>query len=74
MNSKNMERRKKKKYDENVPLTITGMKLDEARIFCTSRGYILNMYGERHTQHETYLVTVITIDENGIIKEAKYGK
>ena len=69
-----MERRKNKKYDENLPATIIGMKLDEARIFCTSRGYILNMYGERHVQHETYLVTVITIDENGIIKEAKYGK
>ena len=69
-----MERRKNEKFVECIPDVIRGMALVEARRFCTGRGYVLRMVGDKVSHHATYLVTVVTIDDKGIIKEAKYGE
>ncbi len=63
---------RKKQFKHDIPKTIIGMSLNDAKNYCLSEGYQLNL-GDK-TLNETYLVTVKEIDSDGKIVDAKYGK
>jgi len=63
---------RKKHSPHDVPKAIIGMSLNDAKNYCLSEGYQLNL-GDK-TLNETYLVTVKEIDSDGKIVDAKYGK
>ena len=63
---------RKKQSPHDVPNAIIGMSLNDAKNYCISEGYQLNL-GDK-TLNKTYLVTVKEIDSDGKIVDAKYGK
>lgn len=69
-----MDRKKTKRTTNDIPKGIIGLSIESAKKICNAEGYSLKMYGETTSLHETYIVTVVSIDEKGIITEAKYGK
>lgn len=69
-----MERKKTKRTKNDLPKSIIGLNTESAKDICKADGYALKMYGETTKLHDTYIVTVVSIDENGLITEAKYGR
>ena len=64
---------KTKRIKHNIPESIIGMTISEARNYCLSEGFVLSI-GDKQNVDQTYLVTVSEIDEYGKIVGAKYGK
>ena len=64
---------KTKRIKHNIPESIIGMTIIEARNYCLSEGFVLSI-GDKQNVDQTYLVTVSEIDRNGKIISSKYGK
>lgn len=68
---------KVKRFKTNLPDTIIGMTLENAKMFCLAEGYVLqtndNPISDKELS-ETYLITVNEIDSDGKILKSKYGK
>jgi hypothetical protein len=68
---------KVKRFKTNIPETIIGMTLENAKMFCLSEGYVLqtndNPISDKELS-ETYLITVNELDSDGKILRSKYGK
>jgi hypothetical protein len=64
---------KAKRIKHNIPESIIGMSINEARNYCLSEGFVLSI-GDKQNIDQTYLVTVSEIDSNGKIIESRYGK
>ena len=64
---------KAKRIKHNIPESIIGMTISEARNYCLSEGFVLSI-GDKQNIDQTYLVTVSEIDRNGKIISSKYGK
>ena len=64
---------KTKRIRHNIPESIIGMTIDQARKYCLYEGFILSI-GDKQNTHQTYLITVTEIDEDGKIIGSKYGK
>lgn len=68
---------KVKRFKPNLPETIIGMTLENAKMVCLSEGYVLqtndNPISEKELS-ETYLITVNELDSDGKILKSKYGK
>jgi hypothetical protein len=68
---------KVKRFKINIPETIIGMTLENAKMFCLSEGYVLQTNDNPILDKElsdTYLITVNEIDSDGKILKSKYGK
>jgi len=68
---------KVKRFKINIPETIIGMTLKNAKMFCLSEGYVLQTNDNPILDKElsdTYLITVNEIDSDGKILKSKYGK
>lgn len=64
---------KAKRIKHNIPESIIGMTISEARNYCLSEGFVLSI-GDKQNIDQTYLVTVSEIDSNGRIIGSRYGK
>jgi hypothetical protein len=62
-----------KRFKNNLPNTIVGMSLEQAKMTCLSEGYILS-FNNTDKIDLTYLVTVVEMSPDGKILNAKYGK
>ena len=62
-----------KRFKSNLPDTIVGMSLEQAKTACLSEGYVLSL-NDNDKINLTYLVTVVKMSPDGKILKAKYGK
>jgi hypothetical protein len=60
----------------NLPMSIIGLTIEQAKISCLVEGYVLRLKdcNIHNFLSETYFVTVYDIDSDGKILNAKYGK
>ena len=60
----------------NLPMSIIGLTIEQAKISCLVEGYVLRLKdcNINNFLSETYFVTVYDIDSDGKILNAKYSK
>jgi hypothetical protein len=62
-----------KRFKNDLPYTIVGMTLEQAKTTCLSEGYVLSL-NKNDKLNDTYLISVVEMGSDGKILSAKYGK